>query len=128
MEIFKAILGGAAGAAFITGIFSLIKWFLERKAKKADRKEERSTDDIRKIEARVSETQDTVDNLVIAMRMQMYDRIKHLAKSYIDRGHITVEELEDLDKMHDVYHGPLQGNGFLNELMEQVHHLPLRAK
>lgn len=128
MEIFKAILGGAAGAAFITGVFSLIKWFLERKAKKADRKEERSTDDIRKIEARVSETQDTVDNLVIAMRMQMYDRIKHLAKSYIDRGHITVEELEDLDKMHDVYHGPLQGNGFLNELMEQVHHLTLRAK
>ena len=128
MEIFKAILGGAAGAAFITGVFSLIKWSLERKAKKADRKEERSTDDIRKIEARVSETQDTVDNLVIAMRMQMYDRIKHLAKSYIDRGHITVEELEDLDKMHDVYHGPLQGNGFLNELMEQVHHLTLRAK
>ena len=128
MEIFKAILGGAAGAAFITGIFSLIKWFLERKAKKADRKEERSTDDIRKIEARVSETQDTVDNLVIAMRMQMYDRIKHLAKSYIDRGYITVEELEDLDKMHDNYHGPLQGNGFLSELMGQVHHLPLRAK
>lgn len=128
MEIFKAILGGAAGAAFITGVFSLIKWCLERKAKKADRKEERSTDDIRKIEARVSETQDTVDNLVIAMRMQMYDRIKHLAKSYIDRGYITVEELEDLDKMHDVYHGPLQGNGFLSELMEQVHHLPLRAK
>lgn len=128
MEIFKAILGGAAGAAFITGVFSLIKWCLERKAKKADRKEERSTDDIRKIEARVSETQDTVDNLVIAMRMQMYDRIKQLAKSHIDRGYITVEELEDLDKMHDVYHGPLQGNGFLSELMEQVHHLPLRAK
>lgn len=128
MEIFKAILGGAAGAAFITGIFSLIKWFLERKAKKADRKEEQSTDDIRKIEARVSETQDTVDNLVIAMRMQMYDRIKQLAKSYIDRRYITVEELEDLDKMHDVYHRNLNGNGFLSELMEHVHHLPPRAK
>lgn len=128
MEILKSIVGGAAGAALITGIFSLIKWFLERKAKKADRKEEQSTDDIRKIEARVSETQDTVDDLVIAMRMQMYDRIKQLAKSYIDRRYITVEELEDLDKMHDVYHRNLNGNGFLDDLMEQVRHLEHRVK
>lgn len=128
MEVLISIIGGAAGAALITGIFSLIKWFLERKAKKADRKEEQSTDDIRKIEARVSETQDTVDDLVIAMRMQMYDRIKQLAKSYIDRRYITVEELEDLDKMHDVYHRNLNGNGFLDDLMEQVRHLEHRVK
>lgn len=128
MEVLISIIGGAAGAALITGIFSLIKWFLERKAKKADRKEEQSTDDIRKIEARVSEMQDTVDDLVIAMRMLMYDRIKHLAKSYIERGYITVEELEDLDKMHDVYHRNLNGNGFLDDLMEQVRHLEHRVK
>lgn len=128
MAVLISIIGGAAGAAFITGGFSLIKWFLERRAKKADREEERNTENSKAREDDIAELRKDVNDLKVALRMQMYDRIKHLAKSYIDRGYITVEELEDLDKMHDIYHGPLQGNGFLSELMGQVHHLPLRAK
>ena len=40
----------------------------------------------------------------------------------------VVEELEDLIDMHKVYHGPLRGNGFLDDLMEQVRHLEHRVK
>ena len=40
----------------------------------------------------------------------------------------VVEELEDLIDMHKVYHGPLHGNGFLDDLMEQVRHLEHRVK
>ena len=54
----------------------------------------------------------------------MKDRIKHLAKSYICRGTITSEELEDLHEMHQCYH-ELGGNGFLDALMTTVKNLPL---
>lgn len=128
MEILKSIVGGAAGAAFITGGFSLIKWFLERRAKKADQVEAQNSAASKAREDSIAELQRDVDDLKVALRMIMYDRIKHLAKSYIERGYITAEELEDLIAMHQVYHGPLHGNGFLDDLMEQVRHLPLRAK
>jgi hypothetical protein len=40
-----------------------------------------------------------------------------------------VEELEDLDLMHEVYHNKekLGGNGFLDALMHTVHTLEVRA-
>ena len=62
------------------------------------------------------------DVLFLADRTLLYDRIKHLAKSYIKRGWVSVEELEDLNRMHEVYHDSdkLNGNGFLRELMETV--------
>ena len=68
--------------------------------------------------------------LFLADRTVLYDRIKFLAKSYIDRGWVTVEELEDLNRMHDVYHDPdkLDGNGFLKDLMKTVNSLEKRAK
>ena len=67
--------------------------------------------------------------LVEADRTILYDRIKHLGKAYIARGYITVEELEDLNLMHEVYHNKekLGGNGFLDALMHTVHGLPVRA-
>lgn len=66
------------------------------------------------------------DSTTAGLRILLYDRIKHLAKSYIARGWITTEELEDLMQMHKVYHD-LGGNGYLDKLMEQVHRLPVRA-
>ena len=70
-----------------------------------------------------------IDVLFLADRTILYDRIKHLGKSYIARGWITVEELEDLTNMHKVYHDKdkLNGNGFLDELMKSVNALPKRV-
>lgn len=60
------------------------------------------------------------------VRILLYDRIKHLGKSYIERGYITPEELEDLIEMHKVYHDALNGNGFLDAIMKQVKALPIK--
>lgn len=106
-EVFTAILGGSAGAAVITGVFSLIKWGMDRGASKADKKE------------------DNEDDIKTALRILLYDRIKHLARSYIRKGSITTGDLEDLMMMHKVYHDILNGNGFLDELMEAVKELPI---
>lgn len=62
-------------------------------------------------------------SLETANRLIMKDRIKHLGKSYIKRGSITVEELKDLHEMHECYH-ELKGNGFLDSLMREIDSLP----
>lgn len=124
MDNIAAFIVGAGGAAVVKGLFDLAHWFLNRKAKKEDAAEEKEQLDARELMRRM-------DVLFLADRTILYDRIKHLGKSYIARGWLTVEELEDLTNMHKVYHDPdkLNGNGFLDDLMHTVTHtLEIRAK
>lgn len=58
-------------------------------------------------------------------RILMKDRIKHLARAYINRGWVTTEELEDLHEMHNCYHD-LGGNGFLDTIMGNVNRLAIK--
>lgn len=128
MELLKTMLGGAAGATIIGGVFSLIQWWLNRRATKEDNEDRKEEEDKNTTAAEVTELKDMIGRLVVADRTVLYDRIKHLGKSYIARGYVTIEELEDLDQMHGVYHTSLNGNGFLDNLMKAVHALPVRAE
>ena len=60
------------------------------------------------------------------LQQLMYDRIKHLCKSHINHGYIYSNDLEDLVRMHKIYHDELNGNGFLDDLMNAVFRLPIR--
>lgn len=130
MEFAKIFLGGAGGAAVVTGIVSLLQWLLSRRAQKADRITAKTEAKNECKEKSMQEINRKLDVLFLADRTVLYDRIKFLAKSYIDRGWVTVEELEDLNRMHDVYHDPdkLDGNGFLKDLMKTVNSLEKKAK
>lgn len=129
MEVILAILGGGVGTALVAGIFTLIQWKLNRKAAKEDRTEAASTAVCATRGQEIRELKKMMGVLIEADRTILYDRIKHLGKSYIARGFITVEELEDIDLMHAVYHDKdkLGGNGFLDALMSKVHGLDVRA-
>lgn len=130
MEIITAIIGGSCGAAVVSGIFGLITWRLNRKAKKEDTAEQRKSVDCAARAEQLAELKRMVEVLFVADRTILYDRIKHIGKSHIARGYITVEELEDLSLMHSVYHDKdkLNGNGFLDDLMKNVRKLPIRSK
>lgn len=122
MEWLPVILGGGVGTALVGGVFTLVQWRLNRKAAREDRAAEMGGQELQELKR-------LVNVLVEADRTILYDRIKHLGKSYIVRGYITVEELEDLDLMHGVYHDKekLGGNGFLDALMKTVHALEVRV-
>lgn len=125
MEILKTILGGAVGSSIVVGIFGLVTWFLNRKAAKADKAEDRKEQRESQEKTEMDDVRKTLDNLTIAMRTQLYLSIKRDGKSYLQRGSISAEELEDLVNAHKVYHDVLIGNGFLDSLMEKVKQLPV---
>ena len=95
MEILIAVLGSSVLASLISGIFSAC-----------------------------TNRQKKDSGVEAGVRILLYDRIKYLGTHYIERGYIASDEYEDLIKMHKVYHDSLRGNGFLDDIMEQVKHLP----
>ncbi len=131
MELLIAILGGSVGAALVAGFFGVWTTKFKRKAEKEDRAANTRVADCATRGAEIKALSDRLAIALLADRVILYDRIKHLGKSYIARGWVTVEELEDLNMMHGVYHDKdkLDGNGFLDNLMHTVNHqLEKRAK
>ena len=124
MEWLVELLSGAAGAALVAGFFTIAQWRLNRKAQKEDKAADRKVADCAARGKEIQEVRDQLKVALLADRTILYDRIKHLGKSYIARGWVTVEELEDLEMMHKVYHDKdkLDGNGFLDDLMNTVRH------
>lgn len=123
----ETIIAGACGAALVNGLFGVWQWRLNRKAQKEDEAAERDYVSCTERGAEIERLQSTVNALIVADRTILYDRIKHLAKAYIKRGWISVEEYEDLKRMHSVYHDELNGNGFLDNIMEEVNKLEKRV-
>lgn len=129
MDLLLTIVGGSCGAAIVAGLFGVVTWLLNRKAQKEDRAADRKQADCAARGEEIRELNRKMDVLFLADRTLLYDRIKHLAKAYIARGWVTVEELEDLNRMHEVYHDEdkLNGNGFLTELITTANHLEKRV-
>ena len=99
MEWIVDLLGGAAGAALVAGIFSLVQ---TRKARK--------------------------DAKGKALRYIMLYIIQERAKQHIRDGSITLEDRRSLHHWHDLYHNGLGGNGDADALMKQVDALCLDAE
>ena len=127
MQLLMTVIGGAVGAAIVSGIFGIIMWKLNRKAQVEDRHEDKEQANVEELKAEIEKINEQLAGHTIAMRMNMYDRIKRLGNSYLNRGSITSEELSDLIEMHGVYHNTLNGNGFLDTLMEKVKALPVKG-
>lgn len=100
-----AIIGSGALSTLISCIFALVR---EKRAAKQKESEEFKV-------------------LREGLQQLMYDRIKYLCKTHISRGYIASNDLEDLERMHKTYHDKdkLNGNGFLDDLMEAVHELDI---
>lgn len=125
MEWLIDIASGAAGAAAVGGIFSVVMWVLNRKAKKEDKVNDINIANCSARGQEIRELRKDTDRIIAALRLDYYNQIKKLAKKYIARGHIYVDEYEDFSRMYDMYHDPdkLDGNGLLKALKEEVDQL-----
>ena len=66
--------------------------------------------------------QDAVKAAVLAL---LHDRLYSLARYYIDREWITVQDLDNLEYLFNAYHA-LGGNGTGTELFNRCKSLPIR--
>lgn len=96
VTIIVAIIGSGALSTLISGIFSICQ---NRKKK--------------------------TDGVTNGVQQLLYDRIKYLCKAHLERGRIATNDLADLERMHEIYHDDLDGNGFLDDLMQAVRKLPI---
>ena len=120
MEWIIDLLKSAFGAGIVAGLFGIWQWRLNLKAQKEDKAVAMNAANCAARGEEIKALQNNVTALTVADRTILYDRFKHLAKSYIKRGWISVEEYEDLKRMHKVYHDDLGGNGFLDSIMAEV--------
>jgi len=103
-DLLTIILGGGATAAIVSGVMQIILWKLNRKAAKED------------------------GNVIIrdAIRLIFQDRIKYIGTKYINEGTVSIADLRDIMKMHELYRDQLNGNGLLDYIMNEVKALPIR--
>lgn len=135
-EWVKFFLGGGVALSIVEGAKALIGWLIKRKAAKEDRAEERAErkmeERMAKIESRVADLEAQQGKIVDSLELQrqtniyvLYDRIRYLAKCYIQDGEISFEDRDSLNQMHTVYHQN-GGNGNLDKVMKLVNGLPLK--
>lgn len=60
------------------------------------------------------------------LRQILYNDIKCLGRRYVAAGYVSEEDLEDLIKMHMIYHDDLKGNGYLDHIMNEVKRLRVK--
>lgn len=106
MNVIFSMIGGAAGAAFVSGAFAVFQYKLKRKDEKNDAK-----DSERK-----------------ALRYIMLYIIQERAKEHIRDGMITLEDRRLLRHWHSLYHSGLGGNGDADALMNAVDKLPVKLE
>lgn len=104
------VIIAACGGALVAGLFSVLLWLLQRRAAKKDNADKAE------------------DGTAAGVQILLYDRIKYLAKRHIAHGEIAAEDLEDIMRMHQIYHDELNGNGYLDSMMDAVKKLPIEKE
>ena len=103
MEIWEAILSGAAVASLCNGIFTIVQMALRRRWEKSEKGSAQTK----------------------ALRYLMLYTMMQTAKGHIRDGEISMDDRRQLHKWHDLYHNGLGGNGDMDKLMAEVDKLPL---
>ena len=105
MDVILSVICGSFGAAVVTGIVALIRFFVDRRDNVSGKEDVRSK----------------------ALRYLMLYIIQERAKQHIREGCISLEDRRSLHHWHDLYHNGLGGNGDADTLMHQVDRLALDA-
>lgn len=130
MEMVLNFAGGCFGIMILYGVFKLLEnrqnhkfYFSKAKREEAEKKKAEAKAECKaqeeKREAELKEILETLHGLQHAMRTSMQDRIKHLARRYIEKGEVSYEDWKDLKDMYDDYKNPkiLNGNGKVDKVM-----------
>jgi len=120
VTLLVAVIGASSGAltTIVSGIVEKI-----RKKREKDDNTQMILAKLNELESNISGVNDRLDGLENSQRITMHDRISWLATKYCEKGEIKYSDYQILKQMHEVYHNDLHGNGFLDDIMEDVANL-----
>jgi len=112
----KSILGGGVGVAAVAGAFKLLEIWQAHKLGNS-RKRQKSTDD------QVEVNSGRIDDLCAGMRSIMRSRIKQLAREYLAKNEIPLDDRQDLVDIHNCYQTL---GGDLGTYIEKIMKIPVK--
>ncbi len=126
MEVWQVTLLVALLSASSGAITAIVNGVIEKRRKKREKDDDTQQilSKLDKVERDVSKITSRLDGLEKAQRITMQDRISWLAEKYCERGKISFSDYKVIKEMHEIYHHDLDGNGFLDTVMEDVGNLP----
>ena len=122
----SVVLSGGVAVALVQGFYTLIMWWLNRRAQKEDNEETNTTQAIKEMNKRLGIQDERLDGCTVGLRVLLHDKIKHLGQLYLQDGEVDFDDRQILIDMHNAYHNGLGGNGNLDALMEAVKTLPMK--
>lgn len=128
----NAIISFITGGGFAT-VMGLVQYKMKRKDNAKDKKEAKA-DKTNEIAAMVRELISWKDDQATLSQKQSemllglaHDRIVYLGSKYIERGSITMQELDDFSKYLYEPYTELGGNGTGKMIWERVNDLPAKS-
>lgn len=120
VTLLVAVIGASSGA-----LTTIVSGIVEKKRKKREKDDNTQMilAKLNELESNISGVNDRLDGLENSQRITMHDRISWLATKYCEKGEIKYSDYQILKQMHEVYHNDLHGNGFLDDIMEDVANL-----
>lgn len=142
MVEFLKIVGSALITAFVTIYAMHVKRRWEKQDKDDDAKSElkdtidKMADQLTSLTEKVDKLSSELDKevedtdlktsaLQSGLREILYDRIKFLCRKYVSEEKLREEDYKSLQRMWNVYHDELEGNGFLDGEMKEVDKLEI---
>lgn len=109
MQLLTTILGGAVGAAIVTGIFALIKFKMERKAAKEDKHDD-TIDAIEKLNKKLDTLEDKiqVQAVIVSRRaiLRFGDELNHgvkHSKEHFQQILLDIDDYESYCRDHEEF-------------------------
>ena len=128
----NAIISFITGGGF-AAVMGLVQYKMKRKDNAKDKKEAKA-DKTNEIAAMVRELISWKDDQTTLSQKQSemllglaHDKIVYLGSQYIERGSITMQELDDFDKYLYEPYTELGGNGTGKMIWERVNDLPVKS-
>ncbi len=125
MEVWQVTVLVAVISASSGALTAIASGFVEKIRKKHEKDDNTQMilAKLNELESNISGVNDRLDGLENSQRITMHDRISWLATKYCEKGEIKYSDYQILKQMHEVYHNDLHGNGFLDDIMEDVANL-----
>ena len=123
--IITALIAGAVAIFTNAGLWGILQKMQQHKYDKEAERDEQFTEALKKLEENQETMAKTLDLQGQVLKGIGHDRIIYLGRTYCKKGHISVDDYENLNEYLYKPYKELGGNGTAEKMMHEVDALPI---